>query len=344
MRETTRKVAVSMVLIFLFAVSAFIFYTEKRATDADSSPLCISPRDVNLKNILQGHEASSDVLITNRANHSLRITNIRYSCGCTSYTIDRQLLKPKESSNLKIKVNAEKMEGLFHVKIVLSWKDLCTNLTGNLNIEVKGNATSIFKISDDIINFHDVDADSKNETKQLIIEKGTSSVKWSDLRIVGAANHNISIKCLDANTFILSYKIRPFQLPIGMYKDEIRLKAYNNNRAIDSEVDIPVSAQINSHLKLIPSCIYLGVMTKDVPKTGHLNIWTTNGSAIKLISFSSPSYLQVKLTEKGSDYLKFTYKSSSRIFPLRDAAKDITINISTDKERLIKIPVIAFMN
>jgi hypothetical protein len=338
----TIKVGVMLLVLAVLIAGAIIFYKEKNTTIEDFLPIYVNPKNVNLNGILQHHEASTNVAVTNHINHSIQITDIRYSCGCTRYAIDKHFLKPNESTNLKITVNAENREGPFHVDLILHWKDLSNNLSGDANIEIKGTADSIFKLSKNIINFEYVDADSKEVYRQLTIKRGSSGVKWDNLEATDEEAHSLPLERLDANTFLLTYIIHPYLQPIGIYKDQITLEATSGNQVVDSEIQIPVSAQISSRLKLTPSCIYLGLIDKANQKTGNLHIRTTDGSPIKLVSFDSPPFLQVNLVEEGLSYLKFTYKSA-RIIPLGNIAENIIVTISTDKKRIIRIPVIAFV-
>lgn len=75
-------------------------------------------------NVLKGSTNDGLFILTNTSNKDVIITNARASCGCTQPTLEKMLLHPNETTEVKIRYTAPPKEGGIakQVTIFYNWE------------------------------------------------------------------------------------------------------------------------------------------------------------------------------------------------------------------------------
>ncbi len=63
-------------------------------------------------NITQGEEVSHEFVISNSGDDSLKIKDVKASCGCTAAKPEKSVLLPGESTKLKVNFNSKNFKGI----------------------------------------------------------------------------------------------------------------------------------------------------------------------------------------------------------------------------------------
>ena len=68
----------------------------------------------NFGKIIEGDQATHTFNFKNTGTSNLVITDVRASCGCTSPSWPKEIIKPGESNSIIVKYNSEGREGKFN--------------------------------------------------------------------------------------------------------------------------------------------------------------------------------------------------------------------------------------
>jgi Protein of unknown function (DUF1573) len=68
--------------------------------------LTCQEKEYDFGNVVQGEKVKHNYVITNTGDDTLKISNVRASCGCTAALPDKNELLPGESTNIKVEFNS----------------------------------------------------------------------------------------------------------------------------------------------------------------------------------------------------------------------------------------------
>ncbi len=85
--------------------------------------LKLSKYNYNFGTVKEGDKKEVIITVSNIGTGTLKIKNIRTSCGCTAALLNSKSLKPHESDKLKIKFDSKNMEGEIARTITLTTND-----------------------------------------------------------------------------------------------------------------------------------------------------------------------------------------------------------------------------
>lgn len=100
--------------IFFFIFSTLQGVAQQAPPDTTEGPaprISIQPRDWDYGYLPKGVSVSHIYTIKNEGDDTLRITNVRPSCGCTSAPLSKNVLAPGESVDLKVNFNSQNFLG-----------------------------------------------------------------------------------------------------------------------------------------------------------------------------------------------------------------------------------------
>lgn len=112
--------------------------------------------------IYRGNSAEGYFIIRNQGNDTLRIKNVRSSCGCTAAILDKKNLGPNEQTKLKAKFSSGGYKGRVNKKIFVYTNDTQTPVTV---LEVQGEIKVDLEITPSMIYFSGLKAGNRVERK-----------------------------------------------------------------------------------------------------------------------------------------------------------------------------------
>ncbi len=126
MRELT------VTLFFLFLAT---FSLGQNATYSSSYKPIIFVKDtlVDFKTVKQGESATGQIVVSNKGERDLRISNVRGSCGLIVLNFPRSEVKPGESNIINIRYDTSRL-GVFKRVLVIH----SNSEKNSLKIKVKG--------------------------------------------------------------------------------------------------------------------------------------------------------------------------------------------------------------
>jgi hypothetical protein len=91
------------------------------AGGAQAGMLKVHPDLLEFGTLTEGPAAKKVVTLTNAGNMPLSISNVTTSCSCTTTALEKNELKPGESTGLKITYNTYKFPGKFQKYVNVFW-------------------------------------------------------------------------------------------------------------------------------------------------------------------------------------------------------------------------------
>jgi hypothetical protein len=86
---------------------------------AHASNLKLSESSINFGNIKEGPPVEKEIILTNKGNNTITITNTITSCACTTVELSKTSLEPGEHAELLITYNTFKYPGKFDKTITI---------------------------------------------------------------------------------------------------------------------------------------------------------------------------------------------------------------------------------
>lgn len=91
-------------LLFLFFFLGYMFAQNHPVASFDKT-------NHNFGNIKEGKFVVCEYILQNKGKSNLKIEKVKASCGCTAVAPEKSLLKPGESTSLKVEFNTYRREG-----------------------------------------------------------------------------------------------------------------------------------------------------------------------------------------------------------------------------------------
>jgi len=95
------------VIVFLF-----LFFTTNLWAQYAVPIITAAEKAFEYGNVIQGEMARHEFTVTNTGEKELKISRVRASCGCTAAEPDKKLLKPGESTKIKVEFNSTGRQGI----------------------------------------------------------------------------------------------------------------------------------------------------------------------------------------------------------------------------------------
>ena len=96
-----KKVSQAFSLLLTLTIVITWLFLDPAACKAQGSPrIKVDKKIFDFGVIYRGNSAEGDFIIHNEGNDTLRIKNVRSSCGCTAAILDKKNLGPNEQTKL----------------------------------------------------------------------------------------------------------------------------------------------------------------------------------------------------------------------------------------------------
>jgi len=128
--------------------------------------------------IYRGGSAEHNFVISNEGNDTLRINNVRSSCGCTAAILDRKILGPGEQTKLKAAFSSGRFKGKVTKKVFVYTNDPETPIT---TLEVTGEIKVDLEVSPSMIYFSGLKAGDRLERKISLKNLSSSPITIQEI-------------------------------------------------------------------------------------------------------------------------------------------------------------------
>lgn len=207
--------------------------------------------------VARGVTKSHTFKMTNIYEIPLQITEIRVNCGCSTATVSKKTLKPKESGELTVTVDGTKVDGPKFARIFVT---VGPDFVSTATLVVKAEPELDIVMEPRILDFGTLSPGSGgSKTVQI---KRPGKPEWRIVGVAERAKSSLSVKVEEKT----EGKERSYQvvvalkekLPAGAFKEEVVLKT---NDAAEATLSFPVLANVEGALTVTPGLLELDGLT-----------------------------------------------------------------------------------
>lgn len=212
--------------------------------------------------------------IENKGTKDLRILGVTPSCQCTTAPLERDLVKPGESMDIKATLNTLTFEGLITKTLDVRSDD---PETPNLHLSMTGKISAAFKSSVTEVNFGRIRKGQPTEVQTFnILVGGGVQADVKDVR-PDFSQVKATIEPVDASTGARMYKINvriEGDLPVGALRANLSVATTLSSQSV---INVPVTALVEGEVNVSPRTFNFGNVTPSgesvrevlVDKTGN---------------------------------------------------------------------------
>jgi len=158
-----KKVSQAFSLLLTLTIVIIWLFLGPAACKAQGSPKIKVDKTVfDFGVIYRGNSAEGDFIIRNEGNDTLRIKNVRSSCGCTAAILDKKNLGPNEQTKLNAKFSSGRFKGRVNKKIFVYTNDTQSPITV---LEVQGEVKVDLEVTPSMIYFSGLKVGDRVERK-----------------------------------------------------------------------------------------------------------------------------------------------------------------------------------
>ena len=193
--------------------------------------------------------------IKNTTNSTLRIANLRVSCGCVTPSASTMVIPPGKTATVNAQMDSRRFVG---AKSVIVFVLFTQPAVEEVRLEVKAFGRTDVALNPDALTFGQMRKGSSPTTSTQISMVGNNRITEATCE---SGYVQLSIKEPKRTEYGLSYevvaKMRP-DIPVGKWYTDVWIKTDNNTR-----INIPVTVEVEPTLTVAP-----GTLQFDVTKVG----------------------------------------------------------------------------
>ena len=246
--------------------------------------------DFNFGQIYKGQKVEHIYKFENRGKDTLKIKNVKTSCGCTAAILTNKTIQSGETGEIKATFSSGSVVGNVNKSITVTSNDPDTQ---KYRLTISGEIINDLIIKPENIDFGSVFVGKKTSKTVSIksqtepdfkIKKITPSKPFIDASISEEKNGEYIIK--------IALKHNPV---IGRFSGGIYLET---NSQIQQKVNIPFVGEIAGDITTYPKKIYFGSVVKGNELTQKLYV-KANKSNIEIVKIKTfPDYISTRIIEK----------------------------------------------
>jgi hypothetical protein len=277
--------------------------------------------------VARGSETVFKFPIKNIYKQDVELLSVSSSCGCTSPTIEKKVLKTGQTGYLTAVFNTRTFSGIHGATLTVKvrWQDEGQWRTSEGQVRVDGNIRSDIVFTPGVVNFAGVDQGTPSEQKVSVTYSGRSNWKIIDVRGASEALEvelNQTQKYNGRVAYELLVRLKDSANP-GYFNEQLVLVT---NDQENPRVPIYVTGNIVSQISVNPDPVMLGSVSRGQSVSRKLIVRGKKPFKILQITSSDPA-LQCKTDDVSNDkhIVDVTFDAN------REAGEvKIPITISTD--------------
>jgi hypothetical protein len=304
----------------------------------------ISPIDYDLGELRQHWAKSATYTVSNQSNQPIDIVQLSGSCGCTRLEIDNRHINPQRKSLITATMDVKNHVGPIYSTIYIKWKNGATGQISQQTLFLRAKATRLAIFDPPLLEFSNQSAEKDTVSLPLVITPGDSGTGWDDVEI-GDRNGSVKVSSVGFGIFKADIRICPSLLPLGSYRNELRVRFKNHGRLLNDVFTIPITANIDDGVQAFPHYLYLGLDHSGSSVSGRLKLEANHGKNMRVLNVSStdPDSMQttIQLQSPHEAVIAYTFNPSGR---LKTNLRFIEIKMMlNEKPRILNVPYIAFL-
>ncbi len=215
--------------------------------------------------VARGAETVYKFEITNLYKQEMRILGVRSSCGCTSPTIENNVIPTFGKAYLVAKFNTHTFTGVHGATLTVSF---AAPYAAEVQVRVHGNIRGDVVFSPGAIDFGKIDEGEVREQRLSVSYAGRNDWQITDIRNDNAffeVELEQAPKVLGRTTYNLIVRMKD-NVPIGFMKDQLTVIT-NDTRADSQRIPLYVSGHVVPEISVTPESLVLGNVKAGEPVT-----------------------------------------------------------------------------
>lgn len=222
-------------------------------------------REHDFGTVARGAETVFRFEITNLYKQPMKITGVKSSCGCTSPTIENNVINTYEKAYLVAKFNTHTFVGMHGATLTVSF---APPYAAEVQVRVHGNIRGDVVFTPGAVDFGKIDEGEVREQRLTVSYAGRSDWKIVDVtndndyfevemteapQTLGKVNYNLVVRMKD-------------NVPAGFIKDQLTVVT-NDSRTDSQRIPLFVSGQVVPEISVTPETLVLGDVQAGEPVT-----------------------------------------------------------------------------
>jgi len=208
--------------------------------------------------VARGADTSHKFAIKNIYKQEIELLSVRSSCGCTSPTIDKKILKTGDVGYVTAVFNTRTFTGVHGATLTVEvrWNDNGNWVHGETQLRVDGNIRGDIVFTPGAVKFDEVEQGARSEQKVQVKYSGRSSWKITDVR---GASEALEVELTQTQrysgyvTYDLLVRLKG-TAPAGYFNDQLVLVTNDDE---NPRVPMYVSGRVVPQISVSPESVLL---------------------------------------------------------------------------------------
>jgi hypothetical protein len=232
----------------------------------------------------------------------VELLSVRSSCGCTSPSVEKKILKTGEIGYVTATFNTRTFTGVHGATLTVEvrWKDGNSWRTGETQLRVDGNIRSDIVFQPGAVKFEEIDQGTRSEQKVVVTYAGRSDWKLVDVR--GASDAlEVELTQTQRYTGRVAYDllVRLKDSAAGGYFNEQLVLVTNDEE--NPRIPIYVTGRIVPQISVAPESVMLGSVTRGEQVSKKVLVRGKKPFKIVSIQSDDEANLQCKTDDQSSE-------------------------------------------
>jgi hypothetical protein len=227
-----------------------------------------SEKEHDFGTVARGSDTSYKFAAKNIYKQDIELVSVRSSCGCTSPTIEKKILKTGDIGYVTAKFNTRSFTGLHGATLTVQvrWNDKGVSRTAETQLRVNGNIRGDVEFKPGAVKFEDVEQGKVSERSVEVSNNGNSSWKIVDVRGVSdALEVEMSQKRQNSGRVAYDLLIRlKDSAPAGYFNEQLVLVT---NDPRNPRIPMHIAGRVVPAVTVAPEPLHLG----EVAHGGHVS-------------------------------------------------------------------------
>ena len=290
--------------------------------------------------VARGSDTAYKFAAKNIYKQDIELLSVKSSCGCTSPTIEKKVLKTGEVGYVTAKFNTRTFTGVHGATLTVSvrWKDDGSWLTGETQLRVDGNIRGDIVFTPGAVKFDSVDQGAKSEQKVGVTYAGRSNWKISDVR---GASDALEVELTETQRYSgrVSYDLLvrlKGTAPSGYFNDQLVLVTNDDE---NPRIPIYVSGRVVPQISVTPESVFLGDVAQGQQVSRKVIVRGKKPFRILSIQCSNPDCFEFKKDDQPLErhIVEIVFNAKKDAGPIKES-----IRIATDLDGKSQTGVTAF--
>lgn len=259
----------------------------------------------DFRTVGRGAKAEFHFELSNPYKEDVRIASVRTSCGCTTPTVTKKLLKSREKSSVIAKLNTETHIGEKSAVITVVFDQ---PYYAEVQLNVRGNIRTDITFDPAEINFGEIAAGRPKDVEVLITHTGSSSWQIRDVRS-HCPDLSVSLQQVDRGPGLVRYRMNVSTqgtLDEGDLRERLTLVTSDTHFPT---IDMAITGRVRPTLEVSPASLGIGTVQPGETVEKRLVVRAEEVFAIRDVTTEDPRFeFDIPAGQKKLHFVKVTFK------------------------------------